>query len=294
MNTLSAGMTVYVDFTSDSSTEFSGNQIKGKAVLDRVEDGYIYGRMVENQQTFMCNESDAAPCPELALIDRVGGIERAKAIVNGAGYRHYYYNLTLGSWQQFAKPMGELISLKELCIAVAYVQHYQEFEKFLTDNDMPIQKNGYRYLFSNRLVYDAWVKSPEHGLNKIHEMKNTEIVEPHGQEITFDEYCKKNQHSTNCTRLEAFSMGQKSRQAEIDIAHDDIDVFATAYEREKELKEQCQEKIEALKIELEREKQRTVDNYQACDDIIKMNDVKIDELTQQNNKLKDALRGDHD
>ncbi|WP_152033033.1 hypothetical protein [Acinetobacter wuhouensis] len=34
--------------------------------------------------------------------------------------------------------------------------------------------------------------------------------------MTFDEYCKKNQHSRNCTRLEAFSMGQRSRQAEID------------------------------------------------------------------------------
>lgn len=36
------------------------------------------------------------------------------------------------------------------------------------------------------------------------------------KQMTFDEYCKKNQHSRNCTRLEAFSMGQKSRQAEID------------------------------------------------------------------------------
>ncbi|MDM1766084.1 MULTISPECIES: hypothetical protein [unclassified Acinetobacter] len=36
------------------------------------------------------------------------------------------------------------------------------------------------------------------------------------KQMTFDEYCKKNQHSRNCTRLEAFSMGQQSRQVEID------------------------------------------------------------------------------
>lgn len=53
---------------------------------------------------------------------------------------------------------------------------------------------------------------------------------------SFDEYCKSNQHSGNCTRLEAFSMGQKSRQAEIDELQKRID-RAMKYTSESPLKD---------------------------------------------------------
>lgn len=58
MSILSAGMTVYVDYITDSRTEFSGRKVNGFGVLDRVEDGYVFGRLI-NGHPFMCNEGDA-------------------------------------------------------------------------------------------------------------------------------------------------------------------------------------------------------------------------------------------
>lgn len=49
---------VKVDFTSESSTEFSGNRFTGEGVVDRVEDGRVFGRL-DNGTPFMCDESDA-------------------------------------------------------------------------------------------------------------------------------------------------------------------------------------------------------------------------------------------
>ncbi|WP_111860895.1 hypothetical protein [Acinetobacter sp. CFCC 10889] len=124
------------------------------------------------------------------LIEQVGGIEKAKAIVEGApafpviGYciltgsyifkRHlancYYHNET-NSWSE--EYAVEFVSLKDLRTAIT--QHYQDFERFLADNDIPIRKSQDGYLFSNRLVYDAWAKSAELGLKKIHDLKSTKI-----------------------------------------------------------------------------------------------------------------------
>ncbi|MCW8037929.1 hypothetical protein [Acinetobacter entericus] len=59
---------VEVDFISESRTEFSGNRFTGMGVIDRCEDGYVYGRL-DNGLPFMCNENDVsvmehAPCFE--------------------------------------------------------------------------------------------------------------------------------------------------------------------------------------------------------------------------------------
>lgn len=51
------GNRVYVDFLSANKTEFSGNKIEGEGVIDRVEGGYIFGRL-DCGQTFMCPEAD--------------------------------------------------------------------------------------------------------------------------------------------------------------------------------------------------------------------------------------------
>ena len=50
------GTRVHVDFISDSRTEFSGKHIKGDAVVDRHEDGYVYGQL-EQGTPFMCPEN---------------------------------------------------------------------------------------------------------------------------------------------------------------------------------------------------------------------------------------------
>jgi len=65
---LKKGDCVKVDFISESRTEFSGNRFTGMGVIDRCEDGYVYGRL-DNGLHFMCNQSDVsvmehAPCFE--------------------------------------------------------------------------------------------------------------------------------------------------------------------------------------------------------------------------------------
>lgn len=49
------GNKVHADYISDSRTEYSGAHIKGDAVVDRHEDGYVYGRL-EQGTPFMCPE----------------------------------------------------------------------------------------------------------------------------------------------------------------------------------------------------------------------------------------------
>lgn len=54
---LYVGAKVDVDFVSESRTEFSGNRFKGRGVIDRIEDGRIFGRL-DNGNPFMCFPSD--------------------------------------------------------------------------------------------------------------------------------------------------------------------------------------------------------------------------------------------
>lgn len=56
-NNMQAGVRVYVDFVSESSTQFSGNRFSGNGVIDLVDGGYIYGRL-DDGTPFMCMESD--------------------------------------------------------------------------------------------------------------------------------------------------------------------------------------------------------------------------------------------
>ena len=49
---------VKVDFVSESRTEFSGNHFTGEGVVDRVEDGRVFGRL-DDGTPFMCAISDA-------------------------------------------------------------------------------------------------------------------------------------------------------------------------------------------------------------------------------------------
>lgn len=123
------------------------------------------------------------------LIEKVGGIEKAREIafdplhpqmthVSNDG-RHWV-NEAFAHIPEIQCQIESMIRINDLRTAIA--QHYQDFEKFLTENDMPIRKSKDGYLFSNRLVYDAWVKRPELGLKKIYELKNTKIYLQGGME----------------------------------------------------------------------------------------------------------------
>ena len=48
---------VKVDFVSESRTEFSGNHFTGEGVVDRVEDGRVFGQL-DDGTPFMCAISD--------------------------------------------------------------------------------------------------------------------------------------------------------------------------------------------------------------------------------------------
>lgn len=54
---LKVGSKVKVDFISESRTEFSGRRFTGIGVVDRLEDGRIFGRL-EDGRPFMCFPSD--------------------------------------------------------------------------------------------------------------------------------------------------------------------------------------------------------------------------------------------
>lgn len=57
LDQLKKGDRVYVDLTAESATEFSGGQFSGYGVLDRIEDGRVYGRR-DDGIPFTCMVSD--------------------------------------------------------------------------------------------------------------------------------------------------------------------------------------------------------------------------------------------
>lgn len=56
-NEVIVGSNVLVDFISESRTIFSGKRFTGKGVVDRLEDGRVFGRL-EDGRPFMCFPSD--------------------------------------------------------------------------------------------------------------------------------------------------------------------------------------------------------------------------------------------
>lgn len=56
---LKVGSKVKVDFISESRTIFSGKRFTGTGVVDRLEDGRVFGRL-EDGRPFMCFPSDVS------------------------------------------------------------------------------------------------------------------------------------------------------------------------------------------------------------------------------------------
>ncbi len=121
--------------------------------------------------------------------------------------------------------------------------------------------------------------------------------------MTFDEYCKKNQHSRNCTRLEAFSMGQQSRQAEVDLLqqyNDDLAggqccLYRELKEKDKRIVSQ-NDFIEIALITLNHLKENAVthrDYGHECNWTRSFNDL-IKLASDAEDSLKEALRGEHE
>lgn len=58
VNNFKTGDRVHVDFFSESATAFSNNRFKGDGLVDRCEDGYVFGRL-DDGQCFGCPLGDA-------------------------------------------------------------------------------------------------------------------------------------------------------------------------------------------------------------------------------------------
>ena len=57
MNALKIGSRVKVDFISESRTVYSGKRFTGVGVVDRLEDGRVFGRL-DDGRPFMCFPED--------------------------------------------------------------------------------------------------------------------------------------------------------------------------------------------------------------------------------------------
>ena len=68
---MKAGDHVKVDFVSESATIYSGKRFTGYGVLDRVEDGRVFGRL-DDGTPFMCLCADVEIIP---LVDRTEEFE---------------------------------------------------------------------------------------------------------------------------------------------------------------------------------------------------------------------------
>ncbi|MCU4483541.1 hypothetical protein [Acinetobacter ursingii] len=53
MKNLKVGSRVKVDFISESKTIYSGKRFTGSGVVDRIEDGRVFGRL-DDGRPFMC------------------------------------------------------------------------------------------------------------------------------------------------------------------------------------------------------------------------------------------------
>lgn len=108
----------------------------------------------------------------------------------------------------------------------------------------------------------------------------------------FIKYLKANQHSGNCTRAEAFTMGQRSRQSEIDQLKKQLS--DSDYLKEEHRKRRCDlakevEKLKAEKAGLE----RRGDLALALIDITSYSEInrRTSDFIDQ---IKHALRGEHE
>lgn len=82
--TLKKNDRVHVNFISESSTAFSGNNFSGFGRLDLVEDGRVFGRL-DDGTPFVCNADDATKVdidPSFELIHKIG-IKNSRDMLNG-------------------------------------------------------------------------------------------------------------------------------------------------------------------------------------------------------------------
>jgi len=66
MKKLKVGSRVKIDFISESSTIYSGKRFTGIGVVDRLEDGRVYGRL-DDGRPFMCFPNDVVEIDEQGI-----------------------------------------------------------------------------------------------------------------------------------------------------------------------------------------------------------------------------------
>ena len=96
---MNKGDRVKVDFVSESATIYSGKRFTGYGVLDRVEDGRVYGRL-DDGTPFMCLCADVEVIP---LVDRTADFESVftpqplfKSLIFMRGVKLFYFDKGIG------------------------------------------------------------------------------------------------------------------------------------------------------------------------------------------------------
>lgn len=128
---MKAGDRVKVDFIGESATIYSGKRFTGYGVLDRVEDGRVFGRL-DDGAPFMCL------CADVEVVE-MSGID---STLNERGARYGNYSDVAGTTQQ-------LMSIVECGANYEHLNAEQKTSLFMICNKIARAVNGDPQYFDN-------------------------------------------------------------------------------------------------------------------------------------------------
>ena len=128
---MKAGDRVKVDFISESRTIYSGKRFTGYGVLDRVEDGRVFGRK-DDGTPFMCL------CADVEVV----GMSEIDSTLNERGARYGNYSDVAGTTQQ-------LMAIVECGANYEHLNAEQKTSLFMICNKIARAVNGDPQYFDN-------------------------------------------------------------------------------------------------------------------------------------------------
>ena len=121
---MNKGDRVKVDFVSESATIYSGKRFTGYGVLDRVEDGRVFGRL-DDGTPFMCL------CTDVEVV----GMNDVDSTLNERGARY-------GNYSDVASTTQQLMSIVECGANYEHLNAEQKTSLFMICNKIARAVNG--------------------------------------------------------------------------------------------------------------------------------------------------------
>ena len=128
---MKAGDRVKVDFIGESATIYSGKRFTGCGVLDRVEDGRVFGRL-DDGTPFMCL------CADVEVIE----MSDIDSTLNERGARY-------GNYSDVASTTQQLMSIVECGANYEHLNAEQKTSLFMICNKIARAVNGDPQYFDN-------------------------------------------------------------------------------------------------------------------------------------------------